>query len=370
MPIRQRSPYSQQSSGGVFFPASAKTTTMPHHQQQQEKYRTMRSRNPDGSSTVYHVHDSVLQPPPQQSSTMPPPPPIITAPSPRMYYGNNSAVSGYNNETTNPFDPTLSALPTYAQFVPSSYSPYNHVNICGGYPQHQQHRQQQHNLQSPQSVVYVNNNEYWEDDYNMNKEDTTQEQQQQLVNYAAPSHSSPPWCNTYVKEDNDESVDESKLKRITKTWCSKNSTPCILLGMVFAIMFIIAYVFLVEAFVNRSRIARNANVTNVSLEKAYGDTYSGLRSVGRNSYDDEASSGVVGVEKTAKNSYGSTAVAAQLLPDMEPRYYVLDQILRPLDVGEVPPAIVAATPSSVPAEDLEEEDMVIPALVQAKHEPV
>jgi len=58
------------------------------------------------------------------------------------------------------------------------------------------------------------------------------------------------------------------------------------------------------------------------------------------------------------------------LPDMEPRYYVLDQILRPLDVGEVPPA----TPSSVleDGEEEEEEDssMVIPALVKAKHEPV
>ena len=286
-----------------------------------------------------------------------------------MYYGNGSAASGGYNETTNPFAPTLSALPTYAQYVPSSYSPYNHVNTGGGgYPQHQQ-QQQQHNLQSPQSVVYVNNNEYWEDDYNMNKEDTAQDQhqqQQQLVNYA-PSLPSPQW--TYEEEENDEPADESKLRRITRTWCSnKTTTPCILLGMVIAISFIIAYVYLVEAFVNRGRIARNANVTNVSLEKAYGDTYSGLRSVGRSGH---AEVGVL--ENTVSRSHvpPSAAAAAQLLPDMEPRYYVLDQILRPLDVGEVPPA----TPSSVLAEDGEEgeeEDssMTIPALVKAKHEPV
>jgi hypothetical protein len=286
-----------------------------------------------------------------------------------MYYGNGSAASGGYNETTNPFAPTLSALPTYAQYVPSSYSPYNHVYTGGGgYPQHQQ-QQQQHNLQSPQSVVYVNNNEYWEDDYNMNKEDTAQDQhqqQQQLVNYA-PSLPSPQW--TYEEEENDEPADESKLRRITRTWCSnKTTTPCILLGMVIAISFIIAYVYLVEAFVNRGRIARNANVTNVSLEKAYGDTYSGLRSVGRSGH---AEVGVL--ENTVSRSHvpPSAAAAAQLLPDMEPRYYVLDQILRPLDVGEVPPA----TPSSVLAEDGEEgeeEDssMTIPALVKAKHEPV
>lgn len=329
----------------------------------------MRSRNPDGSSTVYHVHDSVLQPPPHQSSMMQPPTPIITAPSPRMYYGNGSAASGYN-ETTNPFAPTSSALPTYAQYVPSSYSPYTTNVNSGGYSQHLQ-QQQQHNLQSPQSVVYVNNNEYWEDNYNMNKEDTTNDHHQ-LINYVASSHSLPSHQWTY--EEVDDVVDESKLKKLTRSWCSKNSTPCILLGMFVAIIFIIAYVFLVEAFVNRSRIARNADVTSVSLEKAYGDTYSGLRSVGRNRLD-EASSGVVGVETTAKHVYGSTAAAAQLLPDMEPRYYVLDQILRPLDVGEVPPAIVATTPSSLSAEDGEEEveeesSMVIPALVQAKYEPV
>jgi hypothetical protein len=284
-----------------------------------------------------------------------------------MYYGNGSAASGGYNETTNPFAPTLSALPTYAQYVPSSYSPYNHVNngSGGGYPQHHQQQQQQHNLQSPQSVVYVNNNEYWEDDYNMNKEDTAQDQQQQLVNYA-PSLPSPQW--TYEEENDEQPVDESKLRRITKTWCSKTTTPCILLGMVIAISFIIAYVYLVEAFVNRGRIARNANVTNVSLEKAYGDTYSGLRSVGRSGH---AEVGVL-VENTVSQSHvpPSAAAAAQLLPDMEPRYYVLDQILRPLDVGEVPPA----TPSSVleDGEEEEEEDssMVIPALVKAKHEPV
>jgi hypothetical protein len=290
------------------------------------------------------------------------------------YYGNYSAGGGYNNyESTNPFaaPTTSSALPTYAQYVPSSYSPYNnHGNTGGGYPQ------QQHNHhQSPQSVVYVNNNEYWEDDYNNPiKDNTHQDQQHQLVNYnATPSHHAvplPSW--TYDEENSDESsVDESKLKRITKTWCSKNTTPCILLGMVVAVLFIIAYVYLVEAFVTRSRIARNANLTGVSLNKAYGDTYSGLRSVGKGS-----SNANVGVETTVKSSYGSTtaAVAAQLLPDMEPRYYVLDQILRPLDVGEVPPP--AAKSSSVPAEDGEEEEdeedssMVIPALVQAKHEPV
>jgi hypothetical protein len=284
------------------------------------------------------------------------------------YYGNSSGGGGYNNnyESTNPFaaPTTSSALPTYAQYVPSSYSPYNnHGNTSGGYPQ-----QQQNNHQSPQSVVYVNNNEYWEDDYNNNiKEDKTQDQQHhQLVNYVAPS-----W--TYDEEDTVETVDESKLKRITKTWCSKNSTPCILLGMVVAILFIIGYVYLVEAFVTRSRIARNATITNISLNKAYGDTYSGLRSVGKGSSNAEE----VGVATTVKNSYGSNtaaaAVAAQLLPDMEPRYYVLDQILRPLDVGEVPPP--AAKTSSVPAEDGDEEEeedssMVIPALVQAKHEPV
>jgi hypothetical protein len=303
------------------------------------------------------------------------------------YYGNNSG-GGYNNyETTNPFAaPTMSsALPTYAQYVPSSYSPYNnHGNTGGGYPHQQQHQQQHNNHQSPQSVVYVNNNDYWEDDYNNIKEDTHQDQHHQLVNYAAtPSHHalpSPSW--TYDDEENtdESSVDESKLKRITKTWCSKNSTPCILLGMAVAILFIIAYVYLVEAFVTRSRVARNATLTGVSLNKAYGDTYSGLRSVGKGS----SNADVVGVETTVKNSYGSTttaaaaAAAAQLLPDMEPRYYVLDQILRPLDVGEVPPP--AAKSSSVPAEDGEEEDdneedeegssMVIPALVQAKHEPV
>jgi hypothetical protein len=298
------------------------------------------------------------------------------------YYGNYSG-GGYNNnyETTNPFaaPTTSSALPTYAQYVPSSYSPYNnHGNTGGGY---QSQQQQHNNHQSPQSVVYVNNNEYWEDDYNnpIKNDTTTQDQQpHQLVNYnATPSHHalpSPSW--TYDEENTDEtSVDESKLKRITKTWCSKNSTPCILLGMVVAILFIIAYVYLVEAFVTRSRIARNATITNVSLNKAYGDTYSGLRSVGKGS-----GNAVVGVETTVKNSYGSTttaaaAAAAQLLPDMEPRYYVLDQILRPLDVGEVPPP--AAKSSSVPAEDEEDEEeeeedssMVIPALVQAKHEPV
>jgi hypothetical protein len=140
--------------------------------------------------------------------------------------------------------------------------------------------------------------------------------------------------------------------------------------MAIAISVIIAYVYLVEAFVNRGRIARNANVKNVSLEKAYGDTYSGLRSVGRSSSHAE-----VGVLENIVSSQShvppSAAAAAQLLQDMEPRYYVLDQILRPLDVGEVPPA----TPSSVLTEDGEEgeeEDssMTIPALVKAKHEPV
>lgn len=309
MPVRQRSPSSQGSAAAASFQPP---TTMPQDPTNDASaYRTMRSRNPDGSSTVYRVHESVLH---GAAGVAPAPAP------PGRYYGGGGGI---------PPPPGLAPNATYAPYAPSSYTPYNgptsYSHYDGGmhYPQQQQQQRQQPH------VVFVRGDDEADDDWEDEVPDGHNgDGESQLVPFSSSSSSSSS-VMSYEPEE----------RTSRRPWCARNSLPCILSGMILAIGFVTGYVFLVEAIVDHSRASRVAALHGTLPPSASSYPNSGLRAM------------TTPPPSTSRQQFvppsagGQNAPLAQQL-DLEPRYYVVDQVLRPLGVGEVPPGAMPGQSSS------------------------
>jgi hypothetical protein len=111
--------------------------------------------------------------------------------------------------------------------------------------------------------------------------------------------------------------------------------------MISAIGFIVGYVFLIEAIVAHSRASRAATrPVDSSMSPNIG-----LRGGDAPTLASHAGSHTGSSTQQYVPPVGS-ALAQQL--DLEPRYFVLDQVLRPVGVGEVPPGALSgkSSPSS------------------------
>jgi hypothetical protein len=299
MPVRQRSPTSQGSSA-VSPPSD------------DPAYRTMRSRNPDGSSTVYHVHEGVMM-------SRPPPPP------PAHYYVGEGGGGGPASHHGIGLDRA-----SYANYMPSSYMPYDHghPNFGMQYPQQQQRR--------PNVAFYKDDDDDEGDDDGATDEYDDTEDDGSYATDVVESRSLVPYSSSSSSSIPPSTKDATNRDGRRSPWCSRNSTPCILVGMIFGIGFIVGYVFLIEAIVARSRASRRVVPANATAGPIESPTSPNVGLRGGDSPTPLASARYV-------PPVGS-ALAAQL--DLEPRYFVLDQVLRPVDAREVPPPKTPSDESS------------------------
>ena len=186
MPVRKRSP----TSGNSVYTQPTFTTTLPENPQ--TSFQTMRQVNPDGSSTVYHVHDSI-----------------------------NGGMGGLQPQVV--LGGSGGGIPLQQQHHIMS-SQQQQAPISGGivYPYGQQ--------QQP-NIVYVQSDEYSDSDVESDDEESSA-----LVQHQHQSQQSP------------------RNKRIKCCLNSKStSTICILTSIIFAISFIIGYIFLIDAIVTNNR---------------------------------------------------------------------------------------------------------------------
>ena len=189
MPVRKRSPTSGNST--VYTTTQPTfTTTLPENPQ--TSFQTMRQVNPDGTSTVYHVHDSINN--------------NVGGLPPHVVLGGGGG----------------GGIPLQQQHHIMSQQ---QAPISGGivYPYGQQ--QQQPN------IVYVQSDEYSDSDVESDDEEST----------------------ALVQHNQYQQSPKSK-KRIKCCLNSKStSTICILTSIIFAISFIIGYIFLIDAIVTNNR---------------------------------------------------------------------------------------------------------------------
>lgn len=193
MPVRKRSPTSGNS---VYTTQPTFTTSLPENPQ--TSFQTMRQVNPDGSSTVYHVHDSI-----NSNGGLPP----------QVILGGGGGGIPLQQQT---------------QHIMSQQQ----APISGGivYPSYGQ--QQQPN------IVYVQSDEYSDSDVESDYEESS----------------------ALVQHNQSQQSPRNSKKRIKCCLNSKStSTICILTSIIFAISFIIGYIFLIDAIVTNNRNNHTSN---------------------------------------------------------------------------------------------------------------
>lgn len=245
MPVRQRSPTNA-------------TTTLPEDPM---AFQTIRGRNPDGSTTVYHVHESVL------------------------HGGTGGGGMSYNYDYDN----------NMMYGAQSAYAGTPYVNQVGS---HSQYHQQQH---QPYIVYAQRASKDDSDDESSSDDEET-----------SPSSTIVP---------------STTQKRSLFRKCNRTSIPCVLLGIVMAISFIVGYVFMVESIVTRSRTHTTPTTSEVQQQHAI----SIERSSGNGSSSSSSGSSSNG------NPQQPLMEVAQLL-NLEPQYFVVNKVLQPVNAAEVPPS--------------------------------
>lgn len=233
MPVRQRSP------------TNNATTTLPEDPM---AFQTIRGRNPDGSTTVYHVHESVL------------------------HGGGGNGMSYAGSYSDN-------------NMMYGAQSAYGTPYAGHQYQQHQPY------------IVYAQR---------ASKDDSDDE------------------SSSDDEETSSTIVPSTTQKRSLFRKCNRTSIPCVLLGIVMAISFIVGYVFMVESIVNHSRKPPAATSSTqqhgMSIERSSGN--------GSNSGSSSENNG---------NPQQPLMEVAQLL-NLEPQYFVVNKVLQPVNAAEVPPS--------------------------------
>ena len=193
MPVRKRSPTSGNS---VYTTTQPTFTTLPENP---TSFQTMRQANPDGTSTVYHVHDSING---GMGGGLPP----------QVVLGGGGG--GIPLQQTHHIMSSQQQAPISAGIVYPSYG------------------------QQPNNIVYVQSDEYSDSDVESDNEESSA-----LVQHNQQSQSSP------------------KNKRRIKCCLNSKSTStiCILTSIIFAISFIIGYIFLIDAIVTNNRNNHTSN---------------------------------------------------------------------------------------------------------------
>jgi len=189
MPVRKRSP----TSGNSTVYTQPTFTTLPENPQ--TSFQTMRQVNPDGTSTVYHVHDSINGG-------------MVGGLPPQVVLGGGGGI---------PLQQTHHIMSQQQQ---------QQAPISGGmvYPSYGQQQQQP-------NIVYVQSDEYSDSDVESDNEEST----------------------ALVQHNQSQQSPKNK-KRIKCCLNSKStSTICILTSIIFAISFIIGYIFLIDAIVTNNR---------------------------------------------------------------------------------------------------------------------
>lgn len=248
MPVRQRSP--------------TNNTTLPEDPM---AFQTIRGRNPDGSTTVYHVHESVMH--------------GGAGAGGGMYAGdNNSMIYGTQSSA-------------YGTSYGGQFGPHT-----------QHHHPYQHHHQ----------------------------QQQPYIVYAQRQHDSEAESSD---DDNDEEAtraispvqSQRGILRSIPRSCHRTSIPCVLFGILMAISFIVGYVYMVESIVNRARTPSAAQQQHVQQQQQ--QDISIERTAGKNGSSSRISDN--------GNHEQPLMEVAQLL-NLEPQYFVVNKVLQPVNVAEVP----------------------------------
>ena len=267
MPVRKRSPTSGNS---VYTTQPTFTTTLPENPQ--TSFQTMRQVNADGSSTVYHVHDSING---GMGGGLPP----------QVILGGGGGIP----------------LQQQQQHIMSSQQ--QQAPISGGivYPYGQQ--QQQPN------IVYVQSDEYSEDsDYESDNEESTALVQRQHNQSQSPRNKRKKCCLN----------------------SKSTSTICILTSILFAISFIVGYIFLIDAIVTNNRNNHiNGNPQNVSPGSSLrigSRAYRGIPSHIQHQQDEESGK----VYNTPLN----TELEEKL--GLTEKYYVVKPMISEISIGKLP----------------------------------
>jgi hypothetical protein len=262
MPVRQRSPTNN----------SFHATTLPEDPM---AFQTIRGRNPDGSTTVYRVHESVIH--------------GGAGGNGGMYFGDCSS------NTTNSM--MYGAQPS-AYGAPPPYAGH----MIGSQHHHQPYQQQVHPPQ-PYNIVYAQRSNNMDTDYESS--DDEQEGDTRAIATIGRPLSTP-----------------SHRQRGFMRRCNRTSIPCVLLGILMAISFIVGYVFMLEAIVNRSRPS-HGNVDSQQQQQQQQDM------------SIERTAGTASNSKGNGGNQQPLMEVAQLL-NLEPQYFVVNKVLQPVkNVAEV-----------------------------------
>ncbi len=243
-------------------------------------FQTIRGRNPDGSTTVYRVHESVIH---GGAST-------VGGGDGAMYFGDCSS-------NTNSM--------VYGGAQQSAYyhgAPSHAGHMIGS--QHQPYQQLLHpTTTQPYNIVYAQ--QYNDTDHESSDED--EDETRAISPIGQPSTAS--------------HRQRGFMKR-----CNRTSVPCVLVGILMAISFIVGYVFMLEAIVNRSRPSHS----NVHSQKQHDMSI-------------ERTTGTASNSKGDGGNQQPLMEVAQLL-NLEPQYFVVNKVLQPVNVAEV--VVVPPPPQS------------------------
>jgi len=266
MPVRKRSP----TSGNSTVYTQPTFTTLPENPQ--TSFQTMRQVNADGSSTVYHVHDSING---GMGGGLPP----------QVVLGGGSG-----------------GIPL--QQTHHIMSQQQQAPISGGmvYPSYGQQQQQP-------NIVYVQSDEYSDSDVESDNEEST----------ALVQHN--------------QSQQSPRNRKIKCCLNSKStSTICILTSIIFAISFIIGYIFLIDAIVTNNRNNHssynngNQNVMPGSSLRIGSRAYRGIPSHIQHQQDEEGDK----VYNTPLN----TELEEKL--GLTEKYYVVKPMISEISINKLP----------------------------------
>jgi len=269
MPVRKRSPTSGNS---VYTTIQPTFTTLPENPQ--TSFQTMRQVNPDGSSTVYHVHDSING---GMGGGLPP----------QVVLGGGSG-----------------GIPL--QQTHHIMSQQQQAPISGGmvYPSYGQQQQQP-------NIVYVQSDEYSDSDVESDNEEST----------ALVQHN--------------QSQSPKNKRRIKCCLNSKStSTICILTSILFAISFIIGYIFLIDAIVTNNRNNHSSYNNNGNQNVMPG---SSLR-IGSRAYRGGIPSHVQHQQDEEGGKVYNTPLNTELEEKLglTEKYYVVKPMISEISVGKIP----------------------------------
>jgi len=268
MPVRKRSP----TSGNSTVYTQPTFTTLPENPQ--TSFQTMRQVNPDGTSTVYHVHDSINGG-------------MVGGLPPQVVLGGGGGI---------PLQQTHHIMSQQQQ---------QQAPISGGmvYPSYGQQQQQP-------NIVYVQSDEYSDSDVESDNEEST----------------------ALVQHNQSQQSPKNK-KRIKCCLNSKStSTICILTSIIFAISFIIGYIFLIDAIVTNNRNNHssynngNQNVMPGSSLRIGSRAYRGIPSHIQHQQDEEGDK----VYNTPLN----TELEEKL--GLTEKYYVVKPMISEISINKLP----------------------------------